>query len=1124
VTFTGGATSPNEDKNGSELYTVSVSDPGSDGFTVKTGFPDCGTGGSLIDDSLTTTANSASFRCRFADGPATPTVRMQVRDADEPAGSTTADSNIATRAVTVNNVAPVVNLSGPNEAEEGDTKTYTFTLSDPGDDTFSFVSGTTDYPSCGAYGTLVGTPAVSDGSFQCRFPDGPNTTDVAIKIKDDDGGVSAPDVEHVDIISVDIANVAPALTAPDNQSSDEGEDKSFALGSFSDPGPDSPWAVDVDWGDGSTDTTFDATSTGTLAAQTHTYADNNVGGYTVTVKVTDKNGSSDTKSFNVNVANVAPKVVLSGDASANEGATKSYSYTWTDPGSADTFPGADNSVDCGSNGTASEVSFTPASKQGSFKCTFSDDSGTGTFAVNATVTDDDGGVGSDTKQVDVDNVAPTVSFTGGPTEVNEDKNGSELYEVSVSDPGSDGFTVKGGFPDCGTGGSPVANSLTTTASGASFRCRFSDGPATPTVRMQVRDADEPAGSTTADSNVATRDVKVNNVAPVVNLTDPPNTAQEGDTKTYNFALSDPGEDTFSFVSGTTDYPSCGAYGVRVGTPAVSDGSFQCRFPDGPNNTDVAIKIKDDDGGVSSADVEHVDIINVSIANLAPALTAPDNQSANEGVDKSFALGSFSDPGPDSPWAVEVDWGDGSTDTTFDVIAAGPVTDKAITAQSHTYADNGAYVVTVTVTDKNGDLDSEMFTATVNNVAPTATFTNNGPVDEGSDFKLSLTNPNDVLPDKQAGFTYAFDCGDGAPDGAFSGTDERTCPTTDNGTRTVKATIKDKDGGEQEYTGSVTVRNVAPTVTAAADQTANEGSSKSFNLGSFADPGPDSPWAVDVDWGDSSGHTTFNTTTKGTLDAKSHTYADNKAGGYTVTVKVTDKDGGSDTKTFTADVQNVAPTASNGTFVFDPVLGTATAGFDFTDPGTADKHGPSLSYFTWSGVDRFASVTETNGSGHASDTRTLNPGCYNLTVTGTAKDKDLAPSAALPIYSGSQTSVYAKGFRPPIVDNERNIVKYGNVVPVKVALTNSCTGAAVTNVSLYIETVQGSGSEIIEGTTVVAESVSAADTTGQMRIADSMYIYNLATKTMTQGKDYTIRIRLGASNGPVILAAVLQPKK
>jgi hypothetical protein len=176
------------------------------------------------------------------------------------------------------------------------------------------------------------------------------------------------------------------------------------------------------------------------------------------------------------------------------------------------------------------------------------------------------------------------------------------------------------------------------------------------------------------------------------------------------------------------------------------------------------------------------------------------------------------------------------------------------------------------------------------------------------------------------------------------------------------------------------------------------------------------------------------------------------------------------------------------------------------------------------VDRFASVTETNGSGHASDTRTLNPGCYNLTVTGTAKDKDLAPSAALPIYSGSQTSVYAKGFRPPIVDNERNIVKYGNVVPVKVALTNSCTGAAVTNVSLYIETVQGSGSEIIEGTTVVAESVSAADTTGQMRIADSMYIYNLATKTMTQGKDYTIRIRLGASNGPVILAAVLQPKK
>jgi len=214
-------------------------------------------------------------------------------------------------------------------------------------------------------------------------------------------------------------------------------------------------------------------------------------------------------------------------------------------------------------------------------------------------------------------------------------------------------------------------------------------------------------------------------------------------------------------------------------------------------------------------------------------------------------------------------------------------------------------------------------------------------------------------------------------------------------------------------------------------------------------------------------------------------------------------------------------------VFDPVLGSATASFSFSDVGYLDTH--QASFFTWSaGIAGLKTVTEENlypnATGDASETRTFVAGCYNLTVTGTAKDDDGGMSAPLSIFSGSTTGVYANGFRPPIQDNERNIAKYGNVVPVKVVLTNPCTGASVTNVSLFITTVQGAGAEIIEDTNVVAESVSAADSGAQMRVADSMYIYNLTTKTMTAGKDYTIRVRLGSATGPIILAAVLQPKK
>jgi len=103
--------------------------------------------------------------------------------------------------------------------------------------------------------------------------------------------------------------------------------------------------------------------------------------------------------------------------------------------------------------------------------------------------------------------------------------------------------------------------------------------------------------------------------------------------------------------------------------------------------------------------------------------------------------------------------------------------------------------------------------------------------------------------------------------------------------------------------------VAPVVTPPSDQTADEGTSKVFNLGSFSDLGVnDSPWAVDVDWGDTSTHTTFNMATQGTIDTRSHSYADN--GTYTVTVKVIDKDSGFDSKTFKIAVANVAPTVTH----------------------------------------------------------------------------------------------------------------------------------------------------------------------------------------------------------------------
>ena len=114
------------------------------------------------------------------------------------------------------------------------------------------------------------------------------------------------------------------------------------------------------------------------------------------MKVTDGTAVSNEPSFSVSVSDVAPTVTLLGPASADEGDSKHYTYSWTDPGSADTFP--DHSVNCGVHGSASNELFDGSAKTGSFDCTWSDDSGANTFTtVAVAVTDDDNGVGFDSQ-------------------------------------------------------------------------------------------------------------------------------------------------------------------------------------------------------------------------------------------------------------------------------------------------------------------------------------------------------------------------------------------------------------------------------------------------------------------------------------------------------------------------------------------------------------------------------------------------------------------------------------------------------------------------------------------------------------------------------------------------------
>jgi len=117
-------------------------------------------------------------------------------------------------------------------------------------------------------------------------------------------------------------------------------------------------------------------------------------------------------------------------------------------------------------------------------------------------------------------------------------------------------------------------------------------------------------------------------------------------------------------------------------------------------------------------------------------------------------------------------------------------------------------------------------------------------------------------------------------------------------------VQDKDGGVAEYTGTVLVNNVAPSVTAGADTTINQNDTLARN-GSFTDPATSDTWTATVNYGDGGGATSLTLAGDHSFGL-SHMYT--ALGTFTVTVQVLDDDGGAGTATFNVTVKDVTPPA------------------------------------------------------------------------------------------------------------------------------------------------------------------------------------------------------------------------
>jgi hypothetical protein len=219
--------------------------------------------------------------------------------------------------------------------------------------------------------------------------------------------------------------------------------------------------------------------------------------------------------------------------------------------------------------------------------------------------------------------------------------------------------------------------------------------------------------------------------------------------------------------------------------------------------------------------------------------------------------------------------------------------------SYTSTDQGSGTVDVTTSDtEHTTTDSFVWHAL--NVPPTADISNSGPVDEGGTVTVSLTNPFDPSSDDTTtGFHYAFSCdGSTLPDtyAAADASNSATCTFHDDGSYPVTGRIFDKEDGFTDYSTSVHVNNGAPTITGVTSSgttgAACVGGNGATTIGfAWSDPaGTHDTSSYDVDWGDGSAHTTGSGATS-PVGGLSHTYA---AGSFTISIVVSDEDGGSST--------------------------------------------------------------------------------------------------------------------------------------------------------------------------------------------------------------------------------------
>ena len=1011
------------------LGSVTFTDPGTDETYTSTinwgdGSP---TSPGTVSDTIGPGGTSGSVAATHVfTAPGTYTGTVSVTDSNGGTGT-------QTFVVVVSSAAPVISTIPTQTVSEGSTLTLsgaTFTDLDPSGTyaiQITWGDGTT---SLGA-AIPTGTPGMYTISGSHVFATY-GTYDASVTVTDTFSNQSATQT-----FQIVVSNVAPTLNPIAGETTNEGSTVGLGTVTFSDPGTLDTHTATVNWGDGTSTEAATVTESpfgppGSTSGQTGSIADTHVyatfGTYTVTVTVTDNGGLSSTQTFQIVVGNVGPTLNPIASETTNEGSTVGLGpVTFSDPGTLDTHTATVNWGD-GTSTESATVTESPFGPPGSTSGQTGSIADThvyatfGTYTVTVTVTDNGGLSSTQTFQIVVGNVGPTLNPIAGET-TNEGSTVG-LGPVTFSDPGT--LDTHTATVNWGDGTSTEAATVTESPFGPPGSTSGQTGSiadthvyatfGTYTVTVTVTDNG-------GLSSTQTFQIVVGNVGPTLNPIAGETTNEGSTVGLGTVTFSDPGTldthtatvnwgDGTSTESATVTESPFGPPGSTSGqTGSIADTHVYATF--GTYTVTVTVT---DNGGLSSTQT-----FQIVVGNVGPTLNPIAGETTNEGSTVGLGTVTFLDPGTLDTHTATVNWGDG-TSTEAATVTESPFGPPGSTsgqtgsiADTHVYATFGTYTVTVTVTDNGGLSSTQTFQIVVGNVGPTLNPIAGETTNEGSTVGLGPVTFSD--PGTLDTHTATVNWGDGtsteaatvteSPFGPPGSTSGQTGSIADThvyatfGTYTVTVTVTDNGGLSSTQTFQIVVGNVGPTLNPIASETTNEGSTVGLGPVTFTDPGTLDTHTATVNWGDGTSTEAATVTespfgppgsTSGQTGSIADTHVYATFGTYTVTVTVTDNGGVSSTQTFQIVVGNVGPTlnpiAGETTNEGSTVgLGTVT----FSDPGTLDTHTASVNWGDGTSTES-ATVTEspfgppgsTSGqTGSIADTHVYATfGTYTVTVTVT----------------------------------------------------------------------------------------------------------------------------------------------